>query len=159
MTAPVLTTEEQTLLASMLAHKVRFMIVGLTSAVLQGAHVVTQDIDLWVEKLDGEAFVKAIDKAGGFYIPPAVAGMNPPMLGPNTLRIFDLVTHMHGLDEFSVEYSRAKEIELAGLSLKLLPLERIIASKEAAAREKDKAVLPILRAALALTKETEKQRK
>ncbi len=34
------------LLGSLLKHKVNFMVVGLSAATLQGAPVVTQDVDL-----------------------------------------------------------------------------------------------------------------
>ena len=157
MSLPVLSSEERAFLQALVQHKVRFMIVGLTSAVLQGAHAVTQDIDLWIEDLNSESFKNAVKDANGFYIPGGIAGLNPPMLGPRALCIFDLVTHMHGLEDFSVEFTKAKKVEIAGVPLKLLPLERIIASKEAAARDKDKAVLPLLRAALALKREENKQ--
>ena len=38
---------ELRLLRVLLKRKVRFMIVGLSAATLQGAPVVTQDVDLW----------------------------------------------------------------------------------------------------------------
>ncbi|RMG45365.1 MAG: hypothetical protein D6719_00340 [Candidatus Dadabacteria bacterium] len=145
-----LTSEERILLKAFNKHGVRYIIVGLSSAVLQGAHVITQDIDLWVEHLGSEQFLNAVKEAGAFYVPPGVAGVNPPMLGPGAFRIFDLVTHMHGLDEFSVEYDKAEIMNLSGIEVRILPLERIIVSKAAADREKDRAVLPALKAALAV---------
>jgi len=39
------------LLTALLRARVRFMIVGLSAATLQGAPVVTQDVNLWFEKL------------------------------------------------------------------------------------------------------------
>jgi len=38
------------LLGSLLKHQVRFMVVGLSAATLQGAPVVTQAVDLWFER-------------------------------------------------------------------------------------------------------------
>ena len=153
MAIPSLTSEERALLDSFQRHNVRFLIVGLTSAVMQGAHVVTQDIDLWIENLGNEKFVSAVKEVGAFYIPPAITGSNPPMLGPSPYRIFDLVTHMDGLADFESEYEKSETVTLSGLSLQILPLERIIVSKEAANREKDKAVLPILKATVAIKKQ------
>ena len=46
---------------------------------------------------------------------------------------------------FSTEYRRAELIEWEGAVVRVLPLERIIRSKEAADRDKDRAVLPLLR--------------
>lgn len=148
MAGPILSIRERKFLECLQQHKVRFMIVGLTSAVLQGAHVVTQDIDLWINDLGNAQFLAAVKEAGGIYVPPEVVGMNPPMLGPSELKIFDLISHMHGLEEFDEEYKHSIEVEVSGLHLKILPLERIITSKERANLEKDQAVLPTLKAAL-----------
>jgi len=131
-------------------NQVRYLIVGLSSAILQNASVVTQDVDLWIEELGSKPFNQAVTEVGGFYIPPGVAGPNPPMLGPDTLKIFDIVTHMHGLENFSEEFNRSIEAEIEEITVRLLPLDRIIVSKEAINREKDKAVLPALKAALAI---------
>ena len=50
MAAPLPFSEsELRLLGVLLRRKVRFMIVGLSAATLQGAPVVTQDVDLWFE--------------------------------------------------------------------------------------------------------------
>jgi hypothetical protein len=57
-----------------------------------------------------------------------------------------------GVASFRTEYQRAKWIEWQGVPVKVLPLERVIRSKEAAARDKDLAVLPMLRNTLALKK-------
>ncbi len=131
-------------LAALNEHKVRFIVVGLSSAVLQGAPVSTQDVDLWIENLGSEEFLRAIKLAKAFYVPPGLVGTNPPMLGPSELRLFDLVTHMHGLETFSDEYTGCLDENIGGASLKLLPVERILASKRAANRDKDIAAIPIL---------------
>lgn len=144
--------EERNFLKALIENEVRFIIVGLTSAVLQESHVVTQDVDLWIEGLGGQKFMNAIKQCNAFYVPPGLVGLNPPMLGPNSLNIFDLVTHMHGLDKFEEEYKGALEYSVSGIQVKILPLERIILSKETANREKDRASLPALRSTLAMKK-------
>jgi hypothetical protein len=50
-----------------------------------------------------------------------------------------------GVASFATEYRRAKTLVWRGVRLKVLPLERIIRSKEVAGRPKDLAILPILR--------------
>ena len=63
MAAPLPFSEDEIrLLGTLLKHKVRFMVVGLAAATLQGAPVVTQDVDLWFEKLGEE---KPADKRRG----------------------------------------------------------------------------------------------
>jgi hypothetical protein len=81
---------------------------------------------------------------------PAHFGMMPPMLGGDELGDrFDVVLTLSGLDEFDLEYAQALRIDVDGLAVPVLPLARVIASKRAAGRTKDVAVLPALEAALA----------
>jgi hypothetical protein len=56
---------------------------------------------------------------------------------------------MHGLGEFAEEYGNTLELEVDGLRLRVLKLERIIASKRATGRAKDLAAIPALEEALA----------
>jgi hypothetical protein len=46
-------------------HQVRFLMVGLSAAALQGAPVVTQDVDLWFERLDDPNLTAALRQVGG----------------------------------------------------------------------------------------------
>lgn len=64
-------------LKELVRQKVDFMIVGLSAAALQGAPVVTQDIDLWFRKLPNPGIDRALKKVNGIYVPP-ISG-NPPM--------------------------------------------------------------------------------
>ncbi len=144
--------EELALLRSLTEHGVRFLIVGLSSAALQGAPVVTQDVDLWVSELGSTNFLSSLKKVGAFYIAPGVAGTNPPMIGPEAFRLFDLVIDVHGAGTFEEEYAKAFEVKIGDVTLKLLSLESIIKSKESLGRLKDQASLPALKAALAVIK-------
>ena len=137
-----LSETELRLLESLLRHKIRFMVVGLSAAALQGAPVVTEDIDLWFDNLSDPKLMQALVKVGAAYIPPF--GYNPPMLGGAGSEPFDVVIRMNGLGEFADEWKRALEIKVGKLKLKVLPLERILASKQAANRPKDQRVIPVL---------------
>lgn len=118
------------------------MVVGLSAAALQGAPVVTEDIDLWFDNLSDPKLMQALLKVDAAYIPPF--GYNPPMLGGAGSDPFDVVVRMDGLGEFADEWKRALEIKIGRLKLKVLPLERILASKQAANRPKDQRVIPVL---------------
>jgi hypothetical protein len=131
----------------------RFVVVGLGAAVLQGADAVTQDLDLWFHSLGDPAIALAAQKAGGAFMTRS----NPPMIAGEGLDRIDLVTHCDGLKSFDAEYKKAIDLRLADFSIKLLPLERVIASKRAAGRPKDKAVLEALRAALAARRASRKR--
>ena len=137
-----LSENELRLLESLLRHKIRFMVVGLSAAALQGAPVVTEDIDLWFENLSEPKLMQALVSVGAAYIPPF--GHNPPMLGGAGSEPFDIALRMNGLDDFAIEWKRALEIKVGKLRLKVLPLARILASKQAANRPKDQRVIPVL---------------
>lgn len=69
---------EVRLLQALLKRKVRFMIVGLSAATLQGAPVATQVVDLWFQNLGEPEMSRALLEIGAAYVPPSIN--NPPML-------------------------------------------------------------------------------
>ncbi len=141
-----LTAAERALLSALNQHDARFLLIGLGAAVLQGAPVSTQDLDLWIEHPGDESVRRAAAAAGGFWIAPF--GLQPPAFGGDGLERLDVVLTAHGLDRFPEEYARALDATIDGIELKVLPLDRIIVSKRATNRPKDLAVLPALEAAL-----------
>jgi predicted nucleotidyltransferase len=145
-----LSQSEINLLKALVEHKVQFLIVGLSSALLQGIPAVTQDIDLWVHNLSDNNFKEAIESVGATYIPPGIVGTNPPLIAGHEFRGIDLVTLCHGLENFEEEFKKSLKVKIGEIEVHVLPLERIIVSKKAANREKDKAVIPMLESALHL---------
>ena len=133
---------ELQLLGSLLAHKVRFLVVGLSAAALQGAPVVTEDVDLWFEDLNAPNLSEALRQVGAACVPPL--GYNPPMLAGRNSEPFDVVISMSGLGRFSEAFKRAVELQVGSVRLKVLPLDRILVSKTAANRPKDRLVIPVL---------------
>ena len=113
---------ERRVLESLLRHDVSFMVEGLSGAVLQGAPVVTQDIDLWFENL-GE----------------------PKMLRAKGPKCSTLSIHMSGLGSFAEDVKHALHIPLGRFQAKVLPLERILSIKMAANRPKERLVIPVRR--------------
>ncbi len=141
-----LTPAERALFGALRTRGVKFLIVGLGAAVLEGAPVATQDIDLWFESLDTDQIKLAAEDAGGFWIPGF--GMQPPAFGGEGLSRIDVVLTAHGLRRFADEYAGGVEREIEGVMLRILPLDRVIASKRATSRPKDTASLPALEATL-----------
>ena len=158
MAAPLPFSEsEQRLLQTLLKRKVRFMVVGLSAATLQGAPVVTQDVDLWFEHLGEPKISLALQEVGAVYVPPSK--FNPPMLAGPGAELFDIVIRMDGLGDFADEIRNCVEIPLGRQKLKVLSLERILVSKMAANRAKDKLTIPVLRDALAATQSMKRRAK
>ena len=61
----IFTSKEIAFFRALKKRKVPFLIVGLSAATLQGAPVVTQDVDLWIKNLGSDDFRKAVGDVGG----------------------------------------------------------------------------------------------
>jgi len=140
--ALTLTESERRFLRALLRRRVRFIVVGLSAAALQGAPVVTQDVDLWFEDLHDPRLTKALREVGAAYVPPSI--LNPPMFAGAGTELFDIVLRMDGLQKFGDELRHCVGVRLGAYSLKVLSLERILASKKAANRSKDQLAIPVL---------------
>lgn len=140
-----LTPAERALFRALNERGVRFLLVGLGAAVLEGAPLATQDLDLWIERLDERVAAAARD-AGGFWVPGF--GVQPPAFGGEGLDRLDVVLTVHGLGDFDTEYAGSLARQVDGIPIRVLPLERVIASKRATGRPKDRAALPSLEATL-----------
>jgi len=131
------------------------MIVGLSAAALQGAPVVTQDVDLWFEDLNDPGIRKALKQVNAAYVPPTAS--TPPLFAGDGVKLFDIVVHMHGLESFDEEAKNTVSVPLGKTHIRVLSLDRIITSKKATGRHKDKLVLPVLKDTLVTIKEHSKR--
>lgn len=133
MSGDAFTDVERRFLEELERRNVRYLVVGMTAAVLQGARGVTE----------------AARSVGAIYV-SGTFGMRPPMLGGALGDRFDVVTNVDGAEDFAAERSRAVMIIVSGVSLPVMPLARVAASKRASGRAKDLAQLPALEEALAV---------
>ena len=147
MAAPSLNESELRFLRALLRRRVRFMVVGLSAAALQGAPVVTQDVDLWFEDLNDPRIREALREVGAAYVPPSI--LNPPMFAGGGVELFDIVLTMHGLGTFSEEWHNCVDVSVGRHKLKVLRVDRILASKRAVNRAKDRLVIPVLEDSIA----------
>lgn len=158
MAAPLPFSESELLvLETLVKRKVRFMVVGLAAATLQGAPVVTQDVDLWFENLGEQNISDALREAGSAYVPPS--HLNPPMLAGAGAELFDIVIRMDGLGTFAEEIKNCVDIPIGRFKLKALSLDRILTSKLAANRPKDQLTIPVLRDVLVATQDSRRRKK
>ncbi len=144
----------------LLAENVEFVIVGGVSAVLQGATIVTRDLDICYRRTPENIrrLVAALASLGprprGFPADlPFVFDARALQLGSNfTLDIghesLDLLGDMSAIGGYEQIIGQAAEVTLAGQPVKVLGLEQLIATKTAAGRPKDLVVLPELKAML-----------
>jgi hypothetical protein len=127
-------------------HKVRYLFIGKSGAILLGFPDTTQDADLFIERSpsNGKALVSAL-RSLGFSLSNEQAsdierGKDFVQLknGPFDL---DLVFAPDGIERFEDAWRRRIEVE----GFPVCHIDDIIASKAAANRQKDRESLPRLR--------------
>lgn len=138
------------------AEGVEYLIVGGVSAVLQGSTITTRDLDICYRRTPGNA--KRLARALA-PLKPRARGFPPdlPFIFDETTIIngcnftltigdedIDLLGEMSAIGNYDQIIDTAEEIDLDGIRVKLLSLEHLIATKTAANRPKDLAVLPEL---------------
>jgi len=149
----VLNDVERRFLRALEDLRIRYLVVGMSAALLQGSRGSTDDYDLWLETRIDPRLFEAAKRAGCIWISGSF-GMMQPRIGGEGMDRFDIVTHMHGLGSFDDEYRHSIAMTLAGVDIKLLPLARILVSKRAAGRPKDLAQIPAIEVALSVIHST-----
>ncbi len=155
---------EDTLLALARALRVTRLdaiVIGNVASMLNGAPVTTQDIDLLVRdtKVNRRRLTRFAGEIGGS-APQPVSDLSRVEWIESRLAVpieihFDRIS---GGLTFSSIRSRARLVPIADEKLRVAALSDVIRSKQAAGRKKDRAVLPILREALAVRNKLEEQR-
>jgi hypothetical protein len=123
------------------------ILIGAMAAIRQGAPLMTVDYDFWV-RLPERHYVRLltiVQRQGGTIRARTLYELSD---GTQVNAIFQ----PDGLHSFQTEWKRCAIGRLEGIPLRILPLHRVIASKRAAGRDKDRAVLPILERTLRLAK-------
>lgn len=151
-------TDSVALLRALHRHGVDLIVVGMTAGVLQGAPVVTLDLDI-VYSRAGEnlerliaalAELRAVFRGDPRRIPPNVSHLESQghKLLETALGDLDVLgTLDEGLD-YEDLLPDAVTVEVDDMPLKVLSLRRLIEIKERAGRPKDLAALPVLRSTL-----------
>jgi len=147
--------------------QVEFVVVGGISAVLQGVPLVTIDLDLCYRRTPSNlarlaAALRPLRPRPRGFAPdlPFTFDEHTLQLGCNfTLSIenedLDLLGEMSAIGGYEQIIAQAEEVDIEGFRVKVLPLSQLIATKQAAGRPKDLAVLPLLKATLELQQKQE----
>lgn len=128
-------------------HGARYLFIGKSGMILLGFPDTTQDADIFVEKTEanGRALVAALHELG-FALTDEQA--NDIVRGKDFVQLkngpfdLDLVFAPDGIERFSDAWQRRVDVE----GFPVCHPDDIIASKEAANRQKDRESLPRLRA-------------
>ncbi|HKS36059.1 MAG TPA: hypothetical protein VJW76_02645 [Verrucomicrobiae bacterium] len=122
------------LLEALEAEDIRFMLIGMSAAIVQGVMETTLDIDLWVD-LPARQYMRVQN----------IARNAGAIMGANTVAYVEdgtpvnFVFAVSGLGTFAKECQHTKRFEFRGKRIPVLKLERILKSKEAIRRDKDLA--------------------
>jgi len=131
--------------------KIDCILIGAMAAIEQGAPLMTVDYDFWMRLREREyvRLLTIVHRQGGTVRARTVYELSD---GTQVNAIFQ----PDGLRSFDAEWRISRWGKLDKVAVKILPLHRVIASKRAANREKDVAVLPILRRTLRFAKRLKK---
>jgi hypothetical protein len=149
------------LLRVLLRHRVDFFVVGGVAAQLEGAPILTLDLDILYDKAPGnlDRLLTALQEIKALYRDPAGRRIEPDAEKLRTLRIHLLRTDLGALDVLSTIghgftyqdlIDRTLVYELGEHRVRVLELAAVIETKQQANRDKDRAVLPVLRQTLAM---------
>jgi hypothetical protein len=147
------------LIRTLVEHGVDFIIVGGVSAVLHGAPVTTFDLDMVHSRTPDNIIrlLSALQDLDAYY-----RGRGDQRLRPTPARLASpghqlLMTRLGPLDRLGTigaghDYegllTHTLELQVSGMPVRILDLETLIRTKVELDRDKDRAVIPILRRTL-----------
>jgi hypothetical protein len=135
-------------IASLLAHRVRFLIVGAHALAANGRPRATQDIDFWVEpgRANAERVCAALVEFGFPALGEAVEDFATPnrmvTLGRPPMQI-DVMTSIDGVD-FGRAWKNRLEVDFGGAKVGFLGRTEMLENKRASGRPKDLADIALL---------------
>jgi hypothetical protein len=133
------------------AEKIRFQLIGMSAAVLQGVPVVTHDVDLWID-LPARNYMVPVNLAlsqGAAMIRNTVVELRDGLL-------VNFIYQVTGLGSFASEWRKARRLKFHGCDVPVMPLESIRQSKLAVMREKDSVHVHYIEQTLRLMRPSKK---
>lgn len=162
---PEQTPELSELLCSLLDAQVEFVLVGGAAAVIQGAPITTQDVDIVHARSEANvarllSVLTALDACvrdpAGRRLPPTAAALAGPGQSLLVTRLgrLDVLGTLHDGRGYAQLVGQSDLVDLEGLKLRVLDLPTLIEIKASTGRAKDRLVVPVL---LALARQRESQ--
>jgi hypothetical protein len=137
------------LLLALREEKFRFLIVGMSAAVIQGAPVVTFDTDIWID-LPARQYMRVANLC--LRLGATMRANTVFILEDDTMVNF--IYAVTGLRSFAAEYRAALRLRWLGLrGVPVLPVARIYRSKSVIRRPKDLAHMEVLKQLMACQKQ------
>jgi hypothetical protein len=138
---------------------VEYIVVGGVAAILEGAPITTLDLDIVCRRDEANLrrLLELLEQLEARYRDPAGRDVRPNLDRLLANKINLLETSLGPLDvmqsigpgwQWSDLVDRSHELRVGDLNIRVLELSAIIESKQLANREKDRAMLPVLRRTL-----------
>jgi hypothetical protein len=132
------------LLRALAKHGVEFVVVGGVAAQIHGWEGATADLDIAVsrEEFNIERLNAALASVGAGH--PAIGALGTVF--KTSYGRLEIVRRADGIGDYAAWLRNSQQLEIAvGLTIVVAAPSDILQSKEAAGREKDRAVLPQMR--------------
>jgi len=125
----------------------------MTAAIYQGVMINTMDTDLWVD-LPTRQYMRLwrmIREQGG-------CALSQTLYVLADGKVVNFLFEVTGLRSFAAEYRKSLNAMMDGCAVRVLPLTRILKSKQAILREKDLAHIPLIERVLKARKILEERK-
>ena len=122
----------------------------MTAAVIQGVMMNTLDVDIWLD-LPTRQYIRLWN----LIRPQGGTALSPTLYVLEDGKVVNFLFAVTGLRSFAAEFKGAVSAKMEGLEVKLLPLHRILKSKQAIQRDKDLAHIPLIENVLKARKKLE----
>ncbi len=140
------------LIQSLGEEEIRFQIVGMSAAMLQGVMMTTLDTDIWVD-LPERQYIRLTNLC----VKQGASALAPTLYVLADGRLVNFLFRVDGIRSFKTEYKNAVLANIGGEEVRVLPLSRILQSKKTILRDKDKLHILAIENVLNANKETRKE--
>lgn len=121
------------LLEALEAEEIRFILIGMSAAILQGVMETTLDVDIWID-LPPRQYMRVQNLARRIGAVPAANTVVYLEDGTPVNFIYEV----DGLKSFDTELKNSVRLKFHGKPVSVLKLERILKSKKSIDRDKDR---------------------
>ncbi len=152
----------EAILLALVAHGVRFILIGGVAATVHGSARFTNDIDICydttADNIDRlvilltawNAYLRGVEAGLPFILDAKSFRITPLMTLTTSMGAIDVLDFVPGVGSYAEALAQSEPVRLGEVEFRALTLEALIASKRAARRKKDLEHLIELEALLAL---------
>jgi predicted nucleotidyltransferase len=152
----------ETMLATLVAREVRFVLIGGVAATIHGSARFTNDLDICydttadnIDRLvalltEWQAYLRGVEPGLPFILDARTLRTTPLLTLTSTMGAIDLLDRVPGVGGYREALAGSEEVCIGETTFRALTLETLIAAKKATKRKKDIEHLIELEAILAL---------